>query len=331
MEKVEACGQPCLEVNFGGPDSFFNTLLQDVSLLGHNASLPSKVTFLCQLHLFHTLWYWLDIFCIIMLYVAILCYCLRVFNRLTASQFLRGWLGHEAGESLIICNGWPHSSWQPFIFATAFVLQLLHQCQGTLASSGCPQSFLQISIQLAYLEFCNFNMFVQKGWDVLLFGLFGPNFFANFLHQFSKTRTQTPAEEFQLAELTKVWPWYFLCNGLYSKTPQIQRPKPCDPCRVFPSLSLSCKGCSLGLPLTPSARPELEAPKSDWTWRWFLNVPLENEISFTKQSFLKFHGSTTVAVNIGETSEFWELCSCTRPSGSQSWEFTRWPRTALAT
>eukprot|EP00434_Breviolum_minutum_P037939 symbB.v1.2.033643.t1/scaffold4209.1/size43054/4 len=31
------------QVNFGGPDSFFNTLLQDVSLLGHNASLPSKV------------------------------------------------------------------------------------------------------------------------------------------------------------------------------------------------------------------------------------------------------------------------------------------------
>lgn len=104
-----------------------------------------------------------------MLYVAILCYCLRVFNRLTASQFLRGWLGHEAGESFIICNGWPHSSWQPFIFATALVLQLLHQCQGTLASSGGPQSFLQISIQLAYLEFCNFNIFVQKGCEMCFF------------------------------------------------------------------------------------------------------------------------------------------------------------------
>ena len=112
-----------------------------------------------------------------------------------------------------------------------------------------------------------------------------PKLFANILHQFSKTRTRTPAEEFQLAELTKVWPWYFLCNGLYSKTPQIQRRKPCDPCRVFPSLSLSCKGCSLGLPLTPSARRELEAPKSDWTWKWFLNVPLENEISLQSNPF----------------------------------------------
>lgn len=31
------------EVNYGGPESFFNTLLDDVNLLGHNATLPSKV------------------------------------------------------------------------------------------------------------------------------------------------------------------------------------------------------------------------------------------------------------------------------------------------
>ena len=30
------------EVNYGGPESFFNTLLDDVNLLGHNATLPSK-------------------------------------------------------------------------------------------------------------------------------------------------------------------------------------------------------------------------------------------------------------------------------------------------
>ena len=301
MDKVEECGQPCLEVNFGGPDSFFNTLLQDVSLLGHNASLPSKVTFLCQLHLFNTLWYWLDICCIVMLYGAILCYCLRVFNRLTASQFLRGWLGHEAGESLVICNGWPHSSWQPFIFATAFVLQLLHQCQGTLASSGGPQSFLQISIQLAYLEFCNFNMFLQKGWDVLLFGLFGPNFLPTSYINFPKLGLKQLQRSFNLLSFPRFDRDISFAMGFYSKTPQIQRRKPCDPCRVFPSLSLSCKGCSLGLPLTPSARRELEAPKPDWTWKWFLNVPLENEISLQSNPF-ESPGPTTVAVNIGETS-----------------------------
>jgi hypothetical protein len=30
------------EVNYGGPESFFNTLLDDVNLLEHNATLPSK-------------------------------------------------------------------------------------------------------------------------------------------------------------------------------------------------------------------------------------------------------------------------------------------------
>lgn len=236
-----------------------------------------------------------------MLYVAILCYCLRVFNRLTASQFLRGWLGHEAGESLIICNGWPHSSWQPFVFATAFVLQLLHQCQGTLASSGGPQSFLQISIQLAYLEFCNFNMFVQKGWDVLLFGLFG-NFLPTSYINFPKGLKHLQ-RSFNLS-LPRFNGDISFAMGFTAKHHRSSG----ESLAILVEFSQVClfRARVAHWDYPWHRRPGLswKPPKSDWTWKWFLNVPLENETSLQSNPFLKFHGFITVAVNIGETFDY---------------------------